>query len=105
MSKFSGIGGIIIAMVSKQIEFASTNRILRRWRMQNIRVTELIITCESCGNVKKYQVTPKDDPQQIFNNFKCENNCGRHLYSFITVGTVHRVMVPAMQIGYAAMAK
>ncbi len=73
--------------------------------MQSVRVTELIITCESCGNVKRYQVTPKDDPQQIFNSFKCENNCGRNLYSFITVGTVHRAIMPALRLGYAAAAK
>ncbi|MDZ7333015.1 MAG: hypothetical protein ONB31_13640 [candidate division KSB1 bacterium] len=73
--------------------------------MQNIRVNELIITCESCGNVKRYQVTPKDDPQQIFNNFKCENNCGRNLYSFITVGTLSRAILPSLQLSYAAIAK
>ena len=73
--------------------------------MQSIRINELIITCESCGNVKKFRVSAQDDCEEIFHNFKCENNCGRHLYSFITVGTVNRSIIPAMQISYAAMAK
>lgn len=73
--------------------------------MQNIRINELIITCESCGNVKKYRISSQDDCEKIFHDFKCENNCGRHLYSFITVGTVNRSVVPTLQLSYAAMAK
>ena len=70
--------------------------------MQNIRIYELIITCESCGNVKKYRVSSQDDCEKIFHNFKCENNCGRQLYSFITVGTVNRSFVPSLRLSYAA---
>ena len=73
--------------------------------MQNIRINELIITCESCGNVKKYRVSSQDDCEKLFYNFKCENNCGRQLYSFISVGTVNRSIAPSFQLGYAAMAK
>jgi len=73
--------------------------------MQHIRITELIITCESCGNVKKYRVSSQEDCEKLFHNFKCENNCGRQLYSFITVGTVNRSIVPSFQLSYAAMAK
>lgn len=58
--------------------------------MKNIKVTEMIITCESCGNVKRFRVHSQDDCEQIFNNFRCENNCGRNLYSYITVGSVAR---------------
>jgi len=70
--------------------------------MQNIRVTELIITCESCGNVKKFRVSSQEDCERLFKNFKCENNCGRDLYSFITVGTVNRSIRPKMQLRLAA---
>ena len=73
--------------------------------MQDIRIKELIITCESCGNVKKYRVTAQDDCDEIFHNFKCENNCGRNLYSFITVGTVNRSIRPNFQLQYAGIAK
>lgn len=73
--------------------------------MQDIRIKELIITCESCGNVKKYRVTAQDDCDEIFHNFKCENNCGRNLYSFITVGTVNRSIRPNLQLQYAGIAK
>jgi len=74
--------------------------------MQTIRITELIITCESCGNVKKFRVSSQDDCERLFHNFKCENNCRRQLYSFITVGTVKRSFMPSLQLGYAAaMAK
>lgn len=73
--------------------------------MQNIRINQLIITCESCGNVKKYRVSSQADCEKLFRNFKCENNCGRQLYSFITVGTVNRSIVPALQLSYAAIAK
>ena len=73
--------------------------------MQNIKIYELIITCESCGNVKKYRVSSQEDSEKLFRNFKCENNCGRQLYSFITVGTVKRSVIPSLQLGYAAVAK
>lgn len=68
--------------------------------MQNVRVKELIITCEACGNVKKFRVTAQADCDQIFRNFKCENNCGRNLYSFISVGTLNRAVAP-LQLNYA----
>ncbi|MFQ5751704.1 MAG: hypothetical protein ACE5HI_06885 [bacterium] len=58
--------------------------------MEPIDVKELIITCEACGNVKKFIVKDETDSEHIFNEFSCENNCGRNLYSFITVGTLKR---------------
>ena len=58
--------------------------------MKNIKVTEMIITCESCGNVKRFRVGSQADSEAIFKNFHCENNCDRNLYSFITVGSVAR---------------
>jgi len=73
--------------------------------MQNIQIKELIITCESCGNVKRYRISSHDDCEKIFHDFKCENNCGRNLYSFITVGTVSRNITPTLQLNYAAAAK
>ncbi len=68
--------------------------------MPPISLTELIITCESCGNVKRFSINSQDDWKTIFHNFKCENNCGRNLYSFITVGTINRIAAPA-QANYA----
>lgn len=68
--------------------------------MQNVRVKELIITCEACGNVKKFRVTNQADCDHLFRNFTCENNCGRNLYSFITVGTLNRAVAP-LQLNYA----
>ncbi len=58
--------------------------------METIELKELIITCEACGNVKKFIVKDEKDSEQIFTEFACENNCGRNLYSFITVGTLRR---------------
>lgn len=55
-----------------------------------IELTELIITCEACGNVKHFTVATEADCNRIFQNFRCENNCGRNLYSFITVGKLKR---------------
>jgi len=55
-----------------------------------IELKELIITCEACGNVKHFAVTSEADCNRIFQNFRCENNCSRNLYSFITVGTLKR---------------
>jgi len=74
--------------------------------MKNIKITEMIITCESCGNVKRFHVDSQDDCDRIFKNFRCENNCGRNLYSFITVGSLNRkkLQIPEMNIHYA-MAK
>ncbi len=58
--------------------------------MQVIVLSELIVTCEACGSVKKFLV--KDEPESIrlFGEFTCENKCGKNLYSFITVGTLRR---------------
>ena len=58
--------------------------------MDKIEVKELIITCEACGNVKKYMIESEEEGLDIFNNFKCENDCGRNLYSYITVGKLER---------------
>jgi RNase P subunit RPR2 len=58
--------------------------------MEKIEVKELIITCEACGNVKKFSVNDEKDCERIFREFACQNNCGRNLYSFITVGTLRR---------------
>ena len=58
--------------------------------MDHIRINELIISCESCGTVKKFKVNSQADCDKIFHNFRCENNCGRSLYSFIEVGTIER---------------
>jgi hypothetical protein len=55
-----------------------------------IDVKELIITCEACGSVKKYMVNNEEDSARVFKQFSCENNCGRNLYSYITVGTLKR---------------
>ena len=58
--------------------------------MNHIKINELIISCESCGTVKKFKVNSQADCDRIFHNFRCENNCGRSLYSFIEVGTIER---------------
>ncbi len=58
--------------------------------MEEIKIKELIISCESCGTVKKFKVESQADCDRIFHNFRCENNCGRSLYSFIEVGTIER---------------
>lgn len=57
---------------------------------KDIAYTQLIITCEACGNVKRYMVRSKEECDRIFREFRCENGCGRNLYSFITLGTLHR---------------
>jgi len=56
----------------------------------DIEYTRLIITCESCGSVRRYVVRNQEESQRIFREFDCENSCGRNLYSFITVGTLKR---------------
>ncbi len=58
--------------------------------MEGIEVKELIITCEACGNVKKFVVKDEQGSERIFKDFRCESNCGKNLYSFITVGTLRR---------------
>lgn len=55
---------------------------------KSIAIRKLIITCEACGNVKHFRVRSQKECEQLFNNFQCENNCGRNLYSFITIGTI-----------------
>lgn len=62
--------------------------------MQDIEYTQLIITCEACGNVKRFTVTSQEECERIFRDFHCENSCGRNLYSFITLGTLHVEFTP-----------
>ena len=62
--------------------------------MQDIEYTQLIITCEACGNVKRFTVTSQEECERIFREFHCENSCGRNLYSFITLGTLHVEFTP-----------
>lgn len=56
----------------------------------DIEYSQLIITCEACGNVKRYMVRSKEESDRIFREFRCENGCGRNLYSSITLGTLPR---------------
>ena len=58
--------------------------------MKRIILNEMIITCESCGNVKRYRVQSQEECDRLFREFQCENNCGRNLYSFITLGSLQR---------------
>lgn len=58
--------------------------------MRDIEYTQLIITCEACGNVKRFTIRTQEECDRIFREFHCENSCGRNLYSFITLGTLQR---------------
>ena len=58
--------------------------------MAEIKISELIISCESCGTVKRFKVSSQADCDRIFHDYRCENNCGRSLYSFIEVGVIER---------------
>ena len=71
--------------------------------MTNIKISEMIITCESCGNVKRFRINSQEDCEKTFKNFRCENNCGRNLYSYITVGSLNRnaCRVPDVKLQYA----
>jgi len=61
--------------------------------MEDIEYTQLIITCEACGNVKRFGVKNQEEYERIFREFHCENGCGRNLYSFITLGTLYHEFV------------
>ena len=71
--------------------------------MKNIKINEMIITCESCGNVKRFRAHSQEDCDKVFKEFKCENNCGRNLYSFIAVGSLERKTyhIPEVNLQYA----
>ena len=56
--------------------------------MSEVQYTDLIITCEACGSVKKFVVSNQSEAEKEFKEFKCSNGCGRNLYSFITLGTL-----------------
>ncbi len=56
--------------------------------MERVEFTEMIITCEACGSVTRFTLKNPQDADQIFQQFQCENGCGRNLYSFITLGTL-----------------
>jgi hypothetical protein len=59
-------------------------------RMAEIIYTELVITCEACETVKKFQVSNYDECLKIFKKYHCPNGCGRNLYSFFTVGRLKK---------------
>ena len=59
-------------------------------RVSSVNVSDLIITCELCGNVEHFKVSSEEDVQKTFQNFKCKNFCGQNFYSFITVGKLNR---------------
>lgn len=61
--------------------------------VEGIEYNRLIITCESCGNVRRFAVRTQEESQRLFKEFDCENSCGRNLYSFITVGTLRRELI------------
>jgi len=63
--------------------------------MADIEYSQLIITCEACGNVKRYMVRSQEECDRIFREFRCENGCGRNLYSFISLGSMRREVVAA----------
>jgi hypothetical protein len=63
--------------------------------MGQLEFTELIITCEACGNVYRFPIHSQEEARRIFNDFRCDNNCGRNLYSFITLGKL-QVTDPAI---------
>ena len=46
--------------------------------MEIIDVKEFIITCEACGNVKKFMVKNEQDSERIFKQFSCENTLRGH---------------------------
>ncbi|MCA9733301.1 MAG: hypothetical protein H6696_00735 [Deferribacteres bacterium] len=54
--------------------------------MEEIYYNEFIITCEACGNVKRFTVEESDDTESLFQNYQCENGCGRNMLSFIKLG-------------------
>ena len=51
--------------------------------MFSIQFNEIIIGCEVCGEVRRYQVQSQQECDKIYKELKCENKCGRNLYGFI----------------------
>lgn len=58
--------------------------------LQEITYKELVITCEVCRTVKKFSVKDYDECLNIFQDYQCQNGCGRNLYSFFTVGILKK---------------
>lgn len=71
--------------------------------MTPIKLKEMIITCESCGNVKRFHVKSQLDCENIFKTFKCENNCDRAFFSYISVGLLERenYFIPKINMQFA----
>jgi len=63
----------------------------------------LIITCEACKQVNRFKAKNEDEVERIFNNFRCEKNCDRAYYSYITIGQLslsdlHQTVAEAVEI-------
>ena len=48
----------------------------------------LIITCESCKEVRYLDAADEEDVIRQFNAFRCRKGCDRSFYSYITVGQI-----------------
>ncbi|MBD3374622.1 hypothetical protein GF406_06265 [candidate division KSB1 bacterium] len=53
-----------------------------------IQHQSLIVTCESCGDVNRYQVNSEDQVEQILNHYTCKNKCNAQYCSYILIGTI-----------------
>jgi hypothetical protein len=58
--------------------------------MAEITYAELVITCEACETVQRFNVDTYDECLKIFKEYQCPNGCGRNLYSFFTIGRLKK---------------
>jgi hypothetical protein len=69
---------------------------------ETIATQKLIITCEECGEVQRFEVANEQQVEQIFNNFCCAQKCDPVYYSYITISHIpfnRKNLYPAEQ-GY-----
>ena len=60
--------------------------------MVEVQYTELIITCEACNTVNRFNAKTYEECLDIFNKYQCPNGCGRNLYSFIAIGHLQKIL-------------
>lgn len=49
---------------------------------------QLIITCENCGHVERFEVHSETESEKIIKNFTCPGQCSPKLYSYFTIGQI-----------------
>ena len=50
-----------------------------------MKTLNLIITCEGCGEVRRFKAESEHQARIIFQDFRCSKGCEQSMHSYITI--------------------